>query len=100
MNDAKSSPGEPQPGHYGVGYGEQGTPKTPEAPTALDAAKDAPAGLEPFDAALDPDTAARANGRGSPVVFTADDVTARPPDRTPTEGAPASEKAALLFERS
>lgn len=35
-----------------------------------------------------------------PAVFTPDDVTALPPDRPPTENAPASEKASLLFERS
>ena len=37
---------------------------------------------------------------GAPVVFTPDDVSARPPDHPPTENAPASEKAGLIFERS
>ena len=37
---------------------------------------------------------------GSPVVFTPDDVHARPPDQAPTEAAPESEKAGLIFERS
>jgi hypothetical protein len=37
---------------------------------------------------------------GSAVVFTPADVHARPPDHTPTEAAPASEKAGLIFERS
>ena len=37
---------------------------------------------------------------GAPVVFTPDDVGARPPDQPPTENAPASEKAGLIFERS
>jgi hypothetical protein len=33
-------------------------------------------------------------------VFTPDDVHARPPDHTPTDAAPESEKAGLIFERS
>jgi hypothetical protein len=37
---------------------------------------------------------------GAAVVFTPDDVGARPPDHPPTENAPESEKAGLIFERS
>ena len=37
---------------------------------------------------------------GAPVVFTPDDVGVRPPDHPPTESAPESEKAGLIFERS
>jgi hypothetical protein len=37
---------------------------------------------------------------GAPVVFTPADVHARPPDHPPTEAAPESEKAGLIFERS
>jgi hypothetical protein len=37
---------------------------------------------------------------GAPVVFTPEDIGARPPDRPPTESAPESEKAGLIFERS
>ena len=37
---------------------------------------------------------------GQPVVFTPEDVHIRPPDRPPTENAPESEKAGLIFERS
>ena len=37
---------------------------------------------------------------GSPPVFTPEDVHARPPDQPPTEDAPESEKAGLIFERS
>ena len=37
---------------------------------------------------------------GAPAVFTPEDVHARPPDRPPTENAPESEKAGLIFERS
>ena len=36
----------------------------------------------------------------SPPVFTPEDVHARPPDHPPTENAPESEKAGLIFERS
>ena len=35
-----------------------------------------------------------------PVVFTPEDVHVRPPDHPPTENAPESEKAGLIFERS
>jgi len=42
----------------------------------------------------------RAGDDGEPVVFTPDDVTVPPPDRPPTEDAPESEKAGLIFERS
>ena len=44
--------------------------------------------------------AAATNSEGEAVVFTAEDVTARPPDQPPTENAPESEKAGLIFERS
>jgi hypothetical protein len=37
---------------------------------------------------------------GEEVVFTPDDVHVRPPDHPPTESAPESEKAGLIFERS
>ena len=37
---------------------------------------------------------------GQPVVFTPEDVHVRPPDHPPTENAPESEKAGLIFERS
>ena len=37
---------------------------------------------------------------GQPVVFTPEDVRVPPPDRPPTENAPESEKAGLIFERS
>ncbi len=100
MNDAKTSPVQAQPGHYGAGYGEQQPAGTPEPPPALESARDAPAGLEPLDAGLDPDASPRADAEGAPVVFTPDDVTARPPDHPPTEAAPESEKVALIFERS
>jgi len=34
------------------------------------------------------------------VIFTPGDVGVRPPDHPPTESAPESEKAGLIFERS
>ena len=50
---------------------------------------------------LAPEAPATAQGdNGSPVVFTPEDVHVRPPDHTPTEAAPESEKAGLIFERS
>ena len=64
---------------------------------------DARATTSPVDA--DKDRANASGGTtpgddGTPVVFTPDDVSARPPDQPPTENAPASEKAGLIFERS
>ena len=57
-----------------------------EAPIGAEApAEDAPPG---------------AGEEGAPVVFTPEDVSVPPPDRTPTEEAPESEKAGLIFERS
>ena len=41
-----------------------------------------------------------ATEEASPPVFTPEDVHARPPDHPPTEDAPESEKAGLIFERS
>ncbi len=98
---SNASPG--APGHYGAGYGEK-TPELPTAPDpALESADDAPAGLEPataLGADASADKEAPADAAGEAVVFTPDDVTARPPDHTPTEAAPESEKASLIFERS
>ncbi len=101
MNDAsKDGPGA-APGHYGSGYGERSAKPAPHAPDALDAGTTAPAGLEPVRGGVDPDAPpGAARDDGAPVVFTPDDVTVRPPDRTPTESAPASEKVGLIFERS
>jgi hypothetical protein len=99
MNDAKTSAQGAQPGRYGAGYGEQQPARSPEPPPALESARDAPAGLEPLDPGLDP-ASPPAGSDGAPVVFTPDDVSARPPDHPPTEAAPQSEKAALIFERS
>ncbi|HEY2559018.1 MAG TPA: hypothetical protein VGI48_04830 [Caldimonas sp.] len=59
------------------------------------------AGVEPIDRELDPNAPPPVAGDdGTAVVFTPEDVHVRPPDRTPTESAPESEKAGLLFERS
>jgi len=101
MKDPNAKP-EPAPGHYGAGYGEQVAPGTmPEPPRELEADATAPAGLEPIDRNLAPEAPATAPGDdGSPVVFTPEDVHARPPDHTPSVAAPESEKAGLIFERS
>jgi hypothetical protein len=90
-----------EPGHYGAGYGEQ-VPE--EAPPQLGPATDGdppPATGAADDARPLRETAATSEGDdGAPVVFTPADVHARPPDHTPTEAAPESEKVGLLFERS
>jgi hypothetical protein len=83
MNDQPPTRPEDAPGHYGAGYGEQvpeNAPPRPAPQTDSDAAQS-----DPGDA---------------PVVFTPEDVHARPPDHPPTEDAPESEKAGLIFERS
>ena len=93
-------PADPEPGHYGAGHGEQ-VPE--EAPPQLGPATDGdPPPRTRDDAARDPahDEAATTGDDGEAVVFTPADVHARPPDRPPTDAAPESEKAALVFERS
>ena len=90
-----------EPGHYGPGYGEQ----VPEdAPPRLGPATD---GDHPPGKNADKDRPPAGEAKttsegddGAPVAFTPDDVHARPPDRTPTEAAPESEKVGLIFERS
>jgi hypothetical protein len=122
---SKTTPGGAT-GHYGTGYGER-APRD-ETPSLTLPADDltAPAGLEPIDRRLDPNapaattevaavttgdsvaatddvdpaTNATSAGTDAPVVFTPADVHARPPDRPPTDAAPESEKAGLVFERS
>ena len=102
MNEPKTSP-EQAPGHYGAGYGEQVAADAPPqtAPQTDDGtSSSAPS---PADAGQVPATAATSTtlgDDGSPVVFTPDDVGVRPPDHPPTESAPESEKAGLIFERS
>jgi hypothetical protein len=91
-----------EPGHYGAGYGEQ----VPEdAPPQLGPATDgdptvSARGEAPPDAAHDEAPTTAEGDDGEAVVFTPGDVHARPPDRPPTEAAPESEKAGLIFERS
>ena len=103
-----------EPGHYGAGYGEQ----VPEdAPPQLGPATDgdAPPGQRDERAGSkaqqettvqrEATSAAEATTTsegddGEAVVFTPADVHARPPDHPPTEAAPESEKAGLIFERS
>ncbi len=73
------------------------------APKTSPARADGNATTPPVDA--DKDSASAPAGTspgddGVPVVFTPDDVGARPPDHPPSESAPESEKASLIFERS
>ena len=121
MNEAKKP--EDAPGHYGAGYGEQVPEGAPARPAPVtDADEPLVPDTEAPDALLEPDmvitetvivveapvaaespvdsVATSSGDDGAPVVFTPDDVHARPPDRPPTEEAPESEKAGLIFERS
>ena len=114
MDPTQAPPAPPgKPGHYGPGYGEVPPPGSkpdpdvalpPGAPRELpQTLPELPAG-EPGQQARAVDDSARqpterANRDGERVDFTAADVHARPPDRTPTESAPESEKVGLLFER-
>jgi len=106
MNEARKP--EDAPGHYGAGYGEQvpaDAPPRPAPNTDADATATATATAPTPAVEADPSSAATAGitaqgDDGAPVVFTPDDVGARPPDHPPTENAPESEKAGLIFERS
>ncbi len=99
MSTPSKPASEGEPGHYGAGYGEQ-IPADATSPSPPAADVTAPAGLEPIDRRLDPNAPEAARDEGGPVVFTPADIHARPPDHPPTEAAPESEKAALIFERS
>jgi hypothetical protein len=115
MSTSSKTASEGAPGRYGAGYGEQVPKDATPAPTSPADVSAAPAGLEPIDRRLDPNapaatadsiaatdaaTSATSDGAGAPVVFTPADVHARPPDHPPTDAAPESEKAGLIFERS
>ena len=82
MNRQPPTRPEEAPGHYGAGYGEQVPEDAPPRP--------APA----------TDDEAAPGDDGAPAVFRPEDVHLRPPDHPPTENAPESEKADLIFERS
>jgi hypothetical protein len=103
MTEPKSSP-EQAPGHYGPGYGEQVPANAPPQPAPLTDDDETRSGEPALDeGAADPAEAAGSTtigDDGAPVVFTPDDVGARPPDHPPTGNAPESEKAGLIFERS
>jgi len=102
MNLPKST--EQAPGHYGAGYGEQVPADAPASPAAKTETEATPATpTPPVDAGKNSASGAGSTSPGddgAPVVFTPDDVIARPPDHPPTENAPESEKAGLIFERS
>ena len=97
--DVPSKP-EDASGHYGAGYGEQ-VPEdaTPRPAPLTDADEPAVLDAEATGSAREAATTSEGDD-GEPVVFTPADVHARPPDHTPTEQAPESEKAGLIFERS
>ena len=93
MNGPAPTRPEDAPGHYGAGYGEQvpdDSPPLPAPATDDEKSSDTTAAR----------TATLSGDEGAPVVFTPEDVGARPPDRPPTDSAPESEKAGLIFERS
>jgi|KBSMisStandDraft_5_1062788.scaffolds.fasta_scaffold80191_3 hypothetical protein len=113
---------EDAPGHYGAGYGEQVPEDAPPRPAPVTDDENPARATTPADTSVTPGTpltsctsgtsgtssnsgTSSTSGTspaddGEPVVFTPEDVSARPPDHTPTENAPASEKAGLIFERS
>jgi hypothetical protein len=95
MNGQAPPNPEDAPGHYGPGYGEQVPEDAPPRPAPV-TDDEQPAGGDAPAAAM----ATTPGDDGEAVVFTPADVNARPPDHAPTENAPASEKAGLLFERS
>ena len=102
MNAPKTSPAQ-SPGHYGAGYGEQVPADAPPQPAPqTDAENPAAPGsaVEPASNRAGGAGTTTLGDDGAPVVFTPDDVGVRPPDRPPTESAPESEKAGLIFERS
>jgi len=102
MNSSPTAP-EQAPGHYGAGYGEQVPDDAPPQPAPKTDANTEPTPPPPAVDSADSEgtTATTAAGdQGEPVVFTPDDVGVRPPDHPPTESAPESEKAGLIFERS
>ena len=94
-------PADPEPGHYGAGYGEQ-VPE--EAPPQLGPGDGDPPPRTRDDAAggaVHGEAATSTEGDdGEAVVVTPADVDARPSDRPPGDAAPECEKAALVFERS
>jgi hypothetical protein len=98
MNEATKP--EDAPGHYGAGYGEQVPDDAPPRPAPKTDAAAPAAPLESNDDSVDAAAATTLGDDGAPVIFTPEDVGGRPPDRTPTESAPESEKAGLIFERS
>jgi len=112
MGDSKRSSTAPdsnqEPGHYGAGYGEQ-VPESapPQLGPTTDGDPPAKKSGEPEavvahgEATAQGEAAAAGEGDdGEAVVFTPADVHARPPDQPPTDAAPESEKAGLIFERS
>src|SRR5215472_2211131 len=95
-------PSDQEPGHYGAGYGEQ-VPEdaSPQLGPATDGDPPPRTSGEASPATAQDGAETTTEGDdGEPVVFTPADVHVRPPDRPPTDAAPESEKAGLIFERS
>lgn len=94
MTDEPKATPQDATGHYGPGYGEatEHLGKTPIERPAI-----APL---PLPVAGEADAAVPDGTTDAAPVFTPEDVTLTPPDRAPTEAAPASDDAALIFERS
>jgi hypothetical protein len=112
MTDIRSStrPEEPSPleppqnapGHYGPGYADPtrhfGTDPAGPAAASEPSAESAPPPAQP-EAITATDAEPHAADADRPDLRS-DEVGFRPPDRLPSEGAPESENAALIFERS
>ena len=113
MTDIRSStPSEPDPedaalpaatspegatGHYGPGYADPtrhlGNALPEQPASGSDAAEAQPLPAAPSTATDEAASAARPD-------LSSDEVGFRPPDRLPSDHAPESENAALIFERS
>ena len=106
--DGVAPPAQTATGHYGPGYADptrhygdtvpgQARPEKPTVPAEEQARTDSASTRQP-----DPPPTAQAPLAGDPEhqALSADEVGFRPPDHLPAEEAPASENAALIFERS
>jgi hypothetical protein len=103
MRMSETTQPEDAPGHYGAGYGEQVPADAPPRPAPQKDANTAPTASDSAAGGADSTgtvAITTVGDDGNPVVFTPADVGARPPDHPPTDSAPKSEKASLIFERS
>lgn len=86
-------------GHYGPGYADPIRHYGDTLPGHLPAGE-RPAEPLPPDADAAPTADQTADERGERPDLRSEEVGFRPPDRLPSAGAPESENAALIFERS